>query len=935
MFSRHIGSFKFQYLLAPILILIITFFVQMFYLDQAEKEGIQKFHFSANHARAALENRIRLYDEALSGLQGLYAASEQVTRLEFNHYVNSLQLEQHYPGFQALSFNRRVTPEQLAAFEHEVRNDKTLNGIGYPDFSVKPAGKREEYVVVEFIEPLVTNEKAFGFDIASNPVRRYALNHTRDTGSSAATAPITLVQESGKQSGFLLLKPIYATGLAPGSQVLRQQNYMGVVVAVFRLDNLLQEVLSDEDLKSFTLQIQDIGSSIDKAEMSEAISIFNSQSLVGVDKERLSEIKHILTLDIAGRVWRLSFNAIVQPIPGSAQLLATFITCGGLAFSFLFYIAQCSAGSRNRAVAKSKQLSTDLLNSQEDLRLAETVFANSSEGLMITDVQENILAVNKAFTRITGFSAEEAINQTPRILKSHKQDEAFYQKMWQALNSEGCWQGELWNRRKNGSLFAQWLTIHAYRNLDGDTERYICLFRDITEDKSTQDHIRHLAYYDALTDLANRSLLEDRMCNAIFQAKRNASHLAVLFIDLDRFKTINDSLGHQFGDKLLQQVAKRLKSCVRESDTVARLGGDEFIVLLTGFSCLERVTNVMSRISNSLKEKFSIEHHLFSVSASTGISLYPKDGHEPEVLLKHADTAMYQAKEAGGNNYQFFNRQMNQEAVERMEIEHHLLDALKSQQLKLYFQPQVDIKSGQIIGFEALIRWLHPSKGMLSPDSFIPIAEESDLILALGDWVLMEACRQGRILQEMGIKDIKVAVNLSARQFGKNYDLIASVRSALEQSGLPPDLLELEITETVLMQYQETSVETLGFLHDMGISLSLDDFGTGYSSLSYLRYFPVDTIKIDRSFISNVTEDPESNTIVSAIIKLAHNLKLKIIAEGVETEAQLDYLQKHECEIFQGYLCSKPVPAIQLIKLLQNHSNHNKAIMDDRSVKTS
>ena len=390
--------------------------------------------------------------------------------------------------------------------------------------------------------------------------------------------------------------------------------------------------------------------------MSEAISIFNSQSLVGVDKERLSEIKHILTLDIAGRVWRLSFNAIVQPIPGSAQLLATFITCGGLALSFLLYIAQCSTGSRNRAVAKSKQLSTDLLNSQEDLRLAETVFANSSEGLMITDVQENILAVNKAFTRITGFSAEEAINQTPRILKSHKQDEAFYQKMWQALNSEGCWQGELWNRRKNGSLFAQWLTIHAYRNLDGDTERYICLFRDITEDKSTQDHIRHLAYYDALTDLANRSLLEDRMCNAIFQAKRNASHLAVLFIDLDRFKTINDSLGHQFGDKLLQQVAKRLKSCVRESDTVARLGGDEFIVLLTGFSCLERVTNVMSRISNSLKEKFSIEHHLFSVSASTGISLYPKDGHEPEALLKHADTAMYQAKEAGGNNYQLFNR---------------------------------------------------------------------------------------------------------------------------------------------------------------------------------------------------------------------------------------------------------------------------------------
>jgi diguanylate cyclase (GGDEF)-like protein/PAS domain S-box-containing protein len=913
---NYIRSFKFQSLILPFLILIITFLVRGFYSEQVEKENIQKFHFSAERSKDMIENRLRLYGEALGGLQGLYAASEQVNRVEFNYYVNALQLDERYPGFQALSFNRRITHEQKEAFERKVRADKSLDAVGYPNFVVKPQGNREEYTVVEFIEPKSTNEKAFGFDIASNPVRHQALEYTRDTGMTVATAPITLIQESGEQSGFLLLKPIYSGGLTPKTLIMRKQKYMGVVVAVFRVDNLLKEVLSKEDLENFTLKVHDSGSSIDNNAQQILTKIFDSEVLVPVNQQLLEQDIQ-LKLNVAGRIWLLSFHSIIRPVSSSSQLILTLITGGGIAFSLLLYGALYSASSRNRAMEKAKQLSTDLTNSQEDLKIAETVFANSSEGMIITDVHANILTVNKAFTKITGYSLQEAINQTPRILKSNVQNNEFYKRMWETLKNEGCWQGELWNRRKNGTLFAEWLTINAYRNSEGSTIRYICIFRDITEEKATQEHIQHLAFYDPLTDLANRTLLEDRMINAIHEAKRDGSNIAILFIDLDRFKIINDSLGHHIGDKLLQEVSNRIKGCVRESDTVARLGGDEFIVLLTGFKGFERTTAVMSRITKCLDETFSIERHPFHLSISTGISLYPKDGQEPDVLLKHADTAMYQAKGAGGNNYQFFDAQMNKEAIERMEIEHSLLDALKSQQLRLYFQPQVDIKTHKIIGFEALIRWLHPTKGLISPDNFIPIAEESDLILPISDWVLMEACHQGNLLQDMGGEGVKIAVNLSARQFGKNYDLIASVKSALEKSGFRPELLELEITETVLMEYQEKSLETLTVLRKMGISLSLDDFGTGYSSLSYLKYFPVDTIKIDRSFISTITEDQDSSIIVAAIIKLAHNLNLNIIAEGVETEEQLEYLQKHECEVFQGYLCSKPVPSIQLAKLLK------------------
>lgn len=921
MFERYRGQIKIWYLLPPLFTLIATFYAYTLYLEQLDNEFKQKFEFSAIQSKNKLESRLYVYTEALNGLYGLYAASKQVTRAEFSHYVDALQLDERYPGFQALSFNRRINHQQKEFFEREVRNDTSLEQSGYPDFAIKPAGRREEYIVIDFVEPKSGNEKAFGFDIASNPIRLRALNHARDTGLPIATGPITLVQESDQQSGFLLFKSIYTNGLPLNTAAQRQQAYTGVVVAVFRLDNLLKGVLSTTDLRQFTVIIHDDSSLFYKDKHPKSTKIFDSSVLSTVKKEQLSAHQYQLELDVGGRSWRMSFQAKKVPVAASSEYMSIYILNGGITLSLLLFGALYSFGRHQQAIENSLRLTADLLNNQQDLNIAATVFEHSSEALMITDIDLNILAVNPAFTEITGYSSSEVLNQTPRILQSRKHNKAFYERMRQTLKTDGRWQGEQWNRRKDGTLFAEWLTIHAYCDSEGKAIRYVALFRDITEDKKIQQHIQHLAYYDSLTELANRALLKERMANAIRLANSN---FAVLFIDLDRFKTINDSLGHHIGDKLLQLVSTRIKECVRASDTVARLGGDEFVILLHGLQGLGRVVTVMSRISNTLGKRFHIDQQHFHVTASTGISLFPKDGTNSDVLLKHADTAMYQAKEAGRNNYQYFNSQMNKEAVERLEIEHHLHDALKAQQLELYYQPQVDIKTQHITGFEALIRWAHPTNGMIPPDSFIPIAEESDLILSIGDWVFMEACRQGKLLQEMGETDIKMAVNLSARQFGKNYDLVKSVKSALTASGLRPELLELEITETVLMEYKDTSIEILTALHEMGVSLSLDDFGTGYSSLSYLRCFPVDAIKIDRSFISNVTEDQESRTIVAAIINLAHNLKLNTIAEGVETMAQLEYLESKACDTYQGYFCSKPVPAEHLQQLLE--AKHRKPV---------
>jgi|GEM_PF-337776 len=551
---------------------------------------------------------------------------------------------------------------------------------------------------------------------------------------------------------------------------------------------------------------------------------------------------------------------------------------------------------------------------EERLRLLAQVFEYSIQGIVITDPEMHILEVNPAFTQITGYPPEEALGRTPELLSSGWHDTNFYAGMFAALRESGIWQGEVWDRRRDGALYVEYLTIVATHDAAGDVTHYIGVFSDITESKQAQRDVERLAYYDTLTGLANRRLFEDRLERGIARARRSSQPLAVLFIDLDRFKPINDSLGHKAGDRLLIQVGERLRDCTRASDTAARLGGDEFAIVIEN-SGAPQATHLAEKIVTRLGHPFHLEGHEVFIGASVGISLYPEDGADADALSKHADVAMYRAKHLGRNTFQFFAPEMTAGAEERLQMESELRHAIERGELRLYYQPQVDLREGRIVGAEALVRWEHPERGLIPPDHFIPLAEESGLITPLGEWVMQEACRQRRLWQEMAPEEFRVAVNLSPRQFHGN--VVEMVQQALDTTGVPAHQMGLELTESMLMHDPETVRRILAELHELGVELAIDDFGTGYSSLAYLKRFPIDKLKVDRSFIRDLPDDEDDAAITRAVLAMAHSLRVGVVAEGVETVAQIHFLREHHCEVAQGYHCSPPCPAAQFTTLLE------------------
>jgi diguanylate cyclase (GGDEF)-like protein/PAS domain S-box-containing protein len=557
---------------------------------------------------------------------------------------------------------------------------------------------------------------------------------------------------------------------------------------------------------------------------------------------------------------------------------------------------------------------TERVETEARMRLWSHVLEQSAEGIFICDPQERIVLVNPAFERLTGFSAQEAIGATPRLLQSGRQSAAFYAELWTTLNASGAWQGEMWNRRKNGELYVEWLSITAVCQPDGAVAHYVGIFSDITERKASEQRLEHLAQYDALTDLPNRILLADRLGQVIKAAGRTGSKAAVVFVDLDRFKEVNDSLGHDNGDVLLQTVAKRLTNTVRAEDTVARLGGDEFVVVLANLSDADDVATVTQKLMGSLAHPVLLAGHDITVTASLGVAVFPDDAADCQELLRNADAAMYAAKAAGRNACRFYTGDMNLRALEVLSVESALRRALERNEFELHYQPQIDIASGALVGAEALIRWNHPDKGLLMPDSFIPIAEERGLIVGIGTWVIEEAARQ---LASWGSASLPIAVNLSSVQFHqKNFAL--RVAKTLEANHVSPGQLELELTESITMRDAEATLGVLQSLHEAGIRMSIDDFGTGYSSLNYLRRFPIDKIKIDQSFVREMAEEGDTAMIVSGIIGLAKSLKLKVIAEGVETSRQLELLRALGCDEAQGYLFSRALPPAAFEKLVRH-----------------
>ncbi len=563
---------------------------------------------------------------------------------------------------------------------------------------------------------------------------------------------------------------------------------------------------------------------------------------------------------------------------------------------------------------------TDRKKSELELKISATAF-ETQDAMMVTDANTVILRVNKAFTETAGYTLEEVIGQLPKILRSGLQDEHFYAMMWQNINTYGTWRGEVWNKRKNGEIYPARLVITAVKDAHNIVTNYVALITDITTSKAAEAEIENLAFYDPLTGLPNRRLLLDRLQQALVSSARNNRDGALLFLDLDHFKTLNDTLGHHVGDMLLKEVAVRLSRCVRESDTVARLGGDEFIVLLQDLnennsSATEQAESIGKKILNSINQPYELLTHEYQASSSIGIALFRSHDWSSEDLLKHADIAMYQAKKAGRNTLRFFAPEMQTIIDSRATLEKELKKALRLEQFELHYQIQLS-SSNQVLGAEALIRWMHPKRGIISPSQFIPLAEESHLIIEIGNWVINQACAQLKLWQQNpSTQNLTLAINVSAKQL-KQADFVETLKETISRHDIDPNKLKIELTESILLDNIENIIAPLNALKELGIKFILDDFGTGYSSLQYLKKLPLDQLKIDQSFVRDIATDNSDKAIVLTIISMAQSLNLNVIAEGVETDEQHQLLMDNGCMNYQGFLFGKPI-AIEEFEALLN-----------------
>ncbi len=554
---------------------------------------------------------------------------------------------------------------------------------------------------------------------------------------------------------------------------------------------------------------------------------------------------------------------------------------------------------------------------EDRLRQSATVFDCSAEAIVITGPDGVVADVNAAFTGILGYTREEVVGRRPNLWKSQLHDHAFYQRMWQSIAETGGWRGEIINRSKDGSITPALVTISAVRNAEGEIASYVAIYTDISQIKESQKQLAHLAQHDALTDLPNRVLFNERLEHCLERAARRGGRVGVIFVDLDHFKNVNDSLGHTFGDRLLVEVAQLLSAQLRGDDTVARIGGDEFTILIEEVDERHDIVAVLEKIIEAFDREFLLGDARVRVTPSLGIAVSPDDGSDADMLMRNADAAMYRAKSLGRNNYQFYTADLTQQAFERMHLDAALRNAIPRGEFHILYQPQIDLSDGRIVGMEALVRWENPELGLVPPDQFIPIAEDNGLILPLGEWILEETCKQARAWLDAGLLQGTLAVNISGVQVRRG-DLVAVVRRVLQQTALPADRLELELTESFIMGEAQQAIRILGDLRELGLTLAVDDFGTGYSSLAYLKSLPIHRLKIDKSFIRDIPEDPNDMAITRAVIALAQSLNLDLVGEGVETEVQRRFLLDEGCAYGQGYLFHRPMRAAQMQALLSS-----------------
>jgi len=901
---------------------------------QLEREARLKFEADVGDAQDAIASRVRAYTDLLLGIRGLFIAENAVGRDEFRRYVESLDLNRRYPGIQVIHFARRIVAAQRPAFEATVRADTSVESGGYPKFRINPPGDRAEYVIVQYVEPIAGNEITLGLDLGGDPVRLAALGRARDSGQLTASGVIALSHDPRRHPGFAMRMPIYRKNAPLATVAQRREAFTGMVSASFIVIDLMRGALSGPFLQKIHVQIHDAGF----LDNPKGLQAPNAENLM-FDSDRLGNpaavpraalvategaaLRTVSDLDIGGRRWNLYFSAHPESGVPLERWLPWVVFAGGIIISLLLSgLIRSLATTGRRSVELANRITEDLRRSEASLAEAQRMTQQLIEALPIPiffkGTDGRYLGVNKAW---------EAYFSTPREAFLGKSVHDLYPGNREVADRLHAMDQELWARpgtqvyetsitTPDGKQHEAIYYKATFTRADGSVAGLIGTIIDITERKQAEARVLHLAHYDELTGLPNRTMFHQRVGHALAQARRSGKELAILFIDLDHFKKINDTLGHEAGDRALKLIAERLRGCLRESDTVGRLGGDEFVVLIEELPRSESVAEVATKILAAVARPFPLDAGEYQLTASIGISTYPGDSEDMQALMKNADISMYRAKEQGRNNYQFYSVQMNVHTLERLALESDLRHALERDEFRLHYQPKVDIRSGRVTGAEALVRWQRPARALVPPAQFIPLAEETGLIVPIGEWVLKTACLHNGGWLDQGLPRLTVAVNLSARQFA-HESLLEDVARTLRDTQLDPAYLEFEITESMVMRDPEHAVKLLGGLKTMGIRLSIDDFGTGYSSLNYLKRFPLDSVKIDRAFIQDLPGNADDAAITRAIIAMAHSLRLKVIAEGVETKEQLGFLRELGCDEMQGYLFSGPLPGDEFVRLLQ------------------
>ncbi|HEX8614789.1 MAG TPA: EAL domain-containing protein [Telluria sp.] len=847
-----------------------------------------------------------------------------------------------YPELQGLSFQRVVSDAERPAYEAAMR--QRTPGFTITEFideRQRPARRRAHYNVVEYIEPVQGNGAALGLDTAALLTYDDARSRSRRNGRATATGLLSLVQQQGFHTGFLVLAPVYQRQAPQAGSRQREQAVIGETAAVFRVDHLIHTLLGAArllDRSGMSINIYAAGSA-QPAQLAfsngaappppahGSASALLPTWLIYDHPAPLASVFHV-----AGEPWFIEVaqepRSFIDSHAGSWYALLGGVLSSLLAAAYIYSLVSRHstiarvAGERTAALQFANlRLTEDLAlrkRTEKALRVREKIIEVSANAVIICNAEGPDYAVeyvNPAFEAITGYSAAEVIGKSLTAMQGAGHDQQNIAEISAALREQREGHAVLRNYRKDGSGYWNDLFIAPVRDDAGLISHFVVAQYDISAVMRFEAELQYQAGHDALTGLANRHLLAERLAAAIAEARSAGAGLWVVFVDLDRFKFVNDTLGHEAGDAMLRVLGARLKNAVGEADTVARMGGDEFVVVLPGNPGNGAGLRVLQRITEAIAEPLLIQAHEFFLTCSLGVAVYPDDGGTAETLTKHADIAMYRAKELGRNNYQFYCPAMNARTLERLQIEADLRHALERNELVLHYQPQIDVTSGAIVGMEALLRWEHPVLGVVSPLRFIGLAEEMGLIIPIGAWVIRTACLQNMAWQKAGLGKLRMAVNLSARQFtGK--DLLQSVAGALEESGLAARYLELELTESMVMNDVDNAITILRKLKELGVHIAIDDFGTGYSSLSYLRRFPIDVLKIDQSFVADIALGADGAAIVVSIISLAHSLRLKVIAEGVETAEQLGFLREHGCDEVQGYFFSRPVGALEFEHLL-------------------